>query len=285
MMKAMTFATGVLFGLAYCSAPLLPMQDGENALDKIKEEVQKELGEKFQVTTLLDLYVVASDDPVALKRGMGTVERVYKAMYKEFMKTRPTEPLKVYLFKDKASYEAYNKQAYGREPTTPYGFYMPSERKMVMNIATGLGTLAHEMVHPLNEADFPSIPSWFNEGFASLFEQSYYTDDGGIRGDVNWRLPALQKAIAAGDAPALKEVMKTRRDEFYGKGSGLNYATGRYLCYYLQENGLLVKYYQGFRDNAKEDPSGIETLEKLIGESVDEFEPKFRKFVSRLSYR
>jgi hypothetical protein len=254
--------------------------------DALVDEVKKELGDTFTVKKHMDLFVVACDgDEETMNRGLGTLTRVYQAMFKDFMKTKPTEALKVYLFKDKSSYNAYNKKAYQREPTTPYGFYMPSERKLVMNISTGLGTLAHELVHPLNESDFPEIPSWFNEGFASLFEQSYYTDDKSIRGDVNWRLPALQKVIKDGSAPGLKKVMETSTGEFYGEARGLNYATGRYLCYYLQENNQLVKFYQAFRDGAKDDPTGVATLEKVVGKKLDELEPEFRKFVSQLRYR
>ena len=35
-----------------------------------------------------------------------------------------------------------------------------------------LSVLVHEMVHPFMDADFPACPAWFNEGLASLYEQS-----------------------------------------------------------------------------------------------------------------
>ena len=41
-----------------------------------------------------------------------------------------------------------------------------------MNIATGGGTLVHEIVHPFMAANFEQCPSWFNEGLGSLYEQS-----------------------------------------------------------------------------------------------------------------
>ena len=40
----------------------------------------------------------------------------------------------------------------------------------IMNIATGGGTLVHEIVHPYVEANFPGCPAWFNEGLGSLYE-------------------------------------------------------------------------------------------------------------------
>jgi len=39
-----------------------------------------------------------------------------------------------------------------------------------MNAGLGLGTLTHELIHPIVETDFPRAPTWINEGIASLFE-------------------------------------------------------------------------------------------------------------------
>ena len=69
--------------------------------------------------------------------------------------------------------------------------------------------------------------------------------------------------------------------EFYG-GHGYNqyYAQARYLCYYLQEKGLLVKYYEQFAANAEKDPTGYETLQRVLGEKdMLAFKKKWEKFV------
>ena len=84
----------------------------------------------------------------------------------------------------------------GNEPGTPYGFYSAKHNGLFMNIATGGGTLVHEIVHPYVEADFPNAPPWLNEGLGSLFEQSA-DRDGHIVGLTNWRLAGLQRAIRA----------------------------------------------------------------------------------------
>lgn len=250
------------------------------------EETRRELGDGFSIRTCLDLFVVACDgDDLTMRRGLLTIEEVVGALRKDFVKTPPAEPLRVYLFCSKKSYDEYNLKAYGHEPSTPYGFYMRSQRKLIMNIRTGLGTLAHELVHPYNEADFPSIPAWFNEGFASLHEQSRNLPDGSMRGEVNWRLPGLQEAHFRGTAPSLRSVIQSSTSSFYDDHPGLNYAVARYLCYYLQEHGLLAKYYAAFRDSAKADPTGLATLESVLGRDVEVFEPTFQKFVSRLEFR
>jgi len=61
----------------------------------------------------------------------------------------------------------------GEHPTTPYGYYSRNKKALVMNIGTGGGTLLHEMVHAMAEADFEDIPSWLNEGLGSLYEASF----------------------------------------------------------------------------------------------------------------
>ena len=71
---------------------------------------------------------------------------------------------------------------FDEEPSTPYGYFVPRERRMVMNIRTGGGTLVHEMVHALMKPDFPDVPTWFDEGLASLLEQCRFRPDGTLEG-------------------------------------------------------------------------------------------------------
>jgi hypothetical protein len=132
-----------------------------------------------------------------------------------------------------------------------------------MNISTGGGTLVHEIVHPFIEANFPNCPPWLNEGLGSLYEQSGEVK-GHIHGYTNWRLPGLQNAIKAGQAPAFKTLMGFDARSFYNDDKGTNYAQSRYLCYYLQQKGLLVKFYREFVARQKDDPSGYATLRRIL---------------------
>src|ERR1044071_4001647 len=152
----------------------------------------------------------------------------------------PKEILDIWLFKDAASYERNAQLLFGEKPGTPYGYYSSTHKALVMNISTGGGTLVHEIVHPFIEANFPNCPPWLNEGLGSLYEQSGEVD-GHIHGYTNWRLPGLQKAIEAGQLPSFKTLLGLDANAFYQDQKGTNYAQSRYLCYYLQQRGLLVK--------------------------------------------
>ena len=116
------------------------------------------------------------------------------------------------------------------------------------------------------------MPAWFNEGLASLYEQCRILP-GKLLGLTNWRLPALQKRLREDGCGLLAGVVATSTGEFYGPGSGLNYAAARYLCYDLQEKGLLERFYKEFRRDAAKDPTGRKTLERVLGTTLDAYEP------------
>ncbi len=282
-------ASGSTALTASCGADPIPqyMQDlprTEEDAARVVQEIKRELGEETQVELVDDVFFVASNDtPRSFRTCKGTVARVFRCLYQDFFTKKPDKPIRVYLFRDKQTYEEYCRTAYQKPPSTPFGFYMSRERKMVMNIATGTGTLAHELVHPLLAEDFPEVPSWFNEGFASLYEQSGERA-GKMVGFVNWRLPGLHKALRAGKGVALADLVRTTTEQFYGDERGVNYATARYLCMYLQEHGKLVDFYKAFKASAKEDPTGGAALVKVTDRRLDELDKAWREWVLGLRY-
>ncbi len=232
-------------------------------------------------------FVVIGNSPTSevRSRAVGTVKWAVDRLKQDYFEKDPVEIINIWLFKDRETYEKYNRQLFGRAPHTPFGYYSPAHRALVMNIATGGGTLVHEIVHPFIEANFPQCPSWFNEGLASLYEQSR-DHQGRIWGLTNWRLAGLQQAIQDGDLPSFEELCGTSRDEFYNSDRGSNYAQARYLCYYLQEQGLLKKFYDQFREDVDTDPTGYRTLAKVLGQpDMETFQTEWERFVLRLRFR
>ncbi len=230
--------------------------------------------------------VVGNDSPERIQAyASKTVNWCVQLLKKDYFKKDPKYILDVWLFKEKTTYEKYAKQLWGSKPSTPFGYYSSSDRALVMNIGLGSGTLVHEIVHPFIESNFPGCPSWFNEGLASLYEQCG-SKDGKIVGYTNWRLRGLQVAIDSERVPSFKQLCGTSRREFYQEDPGTNYAQARYLCYYLQEKGLLRTYYHAFVKNAEEDPTGYKTLQKVLKrEDLDAFKADWEKYVMRLRYR
>ena len=219
-----------------------------------------------------------------LERNAQTVRWAADILERDFFDKRPTQILNVYLFDTAGTYERGVKKLTGDAPGTPYGFYSRADRGLFMNIATGGGTLVHEIVHPYVEADFPDAPPWLNEGLGSLFEQSA-EQDGHIVGRTNWRLAGLQSAIAKGRVPAFEALTKMDARTFYGAGSGTNYAQARYLLYYMQEKGLLRDFYKSFRAARAKDPTGYTTLVKTLGErDMAAFQKRWHSYVAKLRF-
>ncbi len=227
------------------------------------EALRARLPPGFHFAIAPPFVVVGDEGPEAVARwARGTVSWAAARLKALYFEKDPGEILEVWLFKDTASYRRHARLFFGDEPTTPYGYYAPDRRALVMNIATGGGTLVHELVHPYVRANFPEAPPWLNEGLGSLYEQS--TERGGhIWGLPNWRLPGLQRAIAAGRLPSFEAMTAADERAFYGTGT--SYAQARYLLYYLQEKGLLVDYYKRFFAARRSDPTGYDTLVRLLG--------------------
>ena len=114
-------------------------------------------------------------------------------------------------------------------------------------------------------------------------EQLACARHGHIHGGVNWRLPALKEALRRGNAPSFERIGDAGRSSFNGKEAGLLYATSRYLLYWLQEKGVLVRYFHAFRAATDADPSGMRTLSDLLGQKLPELRREWERYVSGLT--
>jgi len=283
-MKALVFVAAILL-LPSHSAGL----DGtdENALLQHVRQLRARLPAGTEFTIVVQPpFVVIGDEPsdTVRRRAADTVKFAVDRLKQDYFKKDPTDILDVWLFKDQNSYERHTRELFHETPTTPFGYYSSEHKALIMNIATGGGTLVHEIVHPFMRANFPDCPPWFNEGLGSLYEQC--GERGGhICGYTNWRLAGLQKAVAAGNVPSFEVLTAMNDGQFYEQDPGTNYSQSRYLCYYLQERGLLVKFYQELTANQKEDPTGLRTLQKVLGEDdLAAFRRKWEAFVLRLTF-
>jgi hypothetical protein len=230
-------------------------------------------------------FVVIGDEPAQTVRehSVNTVKWAVDKLKQDFFSKDPKEILDIWLFKDDVSYEKNTLLLFGEKPTTPYGYYSSAHKALIMNISTGGGTLVHEIVHPFMEANFPACPPWFNEGLGSLYEQCGEVE-GHIHGFTNWRLPGLQAAIRAGKAPSFKILTALDANGFYNEDKGTNYGQARYLCYYLQQRNLLIKFYREFYARQKEDPTGYKSLRKILGVvDMNAFKRKWEKYVLGLT--
>lgn len=222
--------------------------------------------------------VVGSGGAEAVRADAQVVAWARDLLQRELFTRQPGAILTVWTFPDEGSYRSGVSAIFGTTPSTPYGYYSPCRRALVMNVGYGYGTMVHELVHAFMDASFPDAPVWLNEGLGSLYEAPSCVDDSGVedadlgcaargrlRGRVNWRLAALARAIAEGRAPTWERMADAGRFAFDGKEGPLLYAASRYTLYWLQEKGLLVAYFRAFQRDHDRDPTGLATLRAILG--------------------
>jgi Peptidase_C39 like family/Protein of unknown function (DUF1570) len=275
-------------------------RDTQIAEERAKVQAAQEAGEEytprkltprivsdFHVELERPFVVIGDDSPRAVQQwSQGTIRWAIERLKRQYFPQNPDHVINIWLFKDKPSYQQNTFDIFGRRPHTPFGYYSPSRKALVMNIDTGGGTLVHEIVHPFVAANFPDCPSWLNEGLGSLYEQCN-SNNGRIWGLTNWRLRGLHEAIKDEEytMPSFKELCSTTTREFYDEDPGTNYAQARYLLYYLQQQGLLEKFYHDFRKSAKEDPTGYGTLQRVVAkDDMEAFQEKWTEFVLGLRF-
>ena len=254
-----------------------------------RKELTPRIVSDFQIV-LQQPFVVVGDDSLSEVESYadGTIQWAVNRLKLDFFPRDPDHVIRIWLFKDKESYEQNTYDLFRRRPHTPFGYYSPPDRALIMNISTGGGTLVHEIVHPFMAANLSGCPSWFNEGLGSLFEQCE-DRNGHIWGLTNWRLRGLHELLKDEEyeMPTFEELCRTTTREFYNEDPGSNYAQARYLCYYLQEKGLLVDYFQMLRKEIRNDPSGYETLKKILEletEETEQFQKDWTEFVLGLRF-
>ncbi len=247
--------------------------------------LRPQLPDGFTMVIEPPFVVVGDGDPADVRwRAEGTVRRYVRLLRQDYFEQDPERVMTIWLFQNSGSLERHHGRIFGDDPASWWGYHSAENNALVVDISTGGGTLAHEMVHPFMAANFPACPAWFDEGLASLYE---YPDerDGHIYGHTNWRLPPLQRALEMGLVQSFTYLTSTSVEEFYGAEVGLNYAQARYLCHYLQENDLLRRYYEEFLSEHEEDPTGYQTLIRVLeSDDMFQFRERWERHVMALDY-
>lgn len=243
-----------------------------------------------ELLTSSDRIIIRSPYVLAGNVAEASLERQYRetilptarALSLAYFDAVPDEPITILMFSTDEAYRNASWHLDRRDTVDYYGYYIRPERRIVLNLSTGDGTLAHELTHALAHFDFPQIPEWFDEGLASVYEEADFSADGlQLVGVSNWRLNHLLHAMQNRQLRTLESLITARRVD--SNGQDIQYAQARYFCLYLQERGLLPFFYRKFRRQVDSDPSGARTLTAVLGtESFDTIDHDFRRWVIAL---
>jgi hypothetical protein len=248
--------------------------------------LENELGAECRVVVRSPFVLGGDLDSGELERWHErTIAPAVRAMQHCYFEAQPNVPVTVLLFRNEQSYNRYCEKLFGDRDISSYGYYKPNLRVLLMNIATGDGTLLHELTHALMDFDFPGVPDWFNEGLASLHEQCRFRAGSGgpwIEGLVNWRLKGLQEVIRQRQLRSLTSLVED--NDFHGPLEGTNYAQARYFCLYMQQQGLLEDFFRVFRKQHVHDPRGLASLAEVFRQTTwQRLDADFQRWVLELA--
>jgi hypothetical protein len=250
------------------------------ACDKRARELGKHIEQNHRVIVRPPFVLAGNLSEQSLDQHYrNTILPTAQALELAYFDFAPNEPITILLYSTEDEYAAAARKLDRRNTVNYYGYYIRPDRRIVLNVQTGAGTLAHELTHALAHFDFPNMPEWFDEGLAAVYEEADFSDDGlQLIGVSNWRLNHLLHAMQKGQLRSLEALITTRR--IRAERQSIDYAHARYFCLYLQERGLLPFFYRKFKANAASDPSGLKTLTKLFGKSnLDSVDRDFRQWV------
>jgi hypothetical protein len=161
--------------------------------------------------------------------------------------------------------------------------------------ATGLlfATLYHESFHAyLGNFVYPpkimEVPRWLNEGLAQIFETAIIEGSELRVGHANeQRLARVKDASAKGELVPLVDLLGSGHEQFAlshmsnRQVSDRHYYTSWALAFYLTFERRLLgsEALDHFIKQVNDRVDARKAFEELIGESVDKFEPEFRKYI------
>jgi hypothetical protein len=249
-----------------------PPRSRPQKVPKSLRDLREQMGEDFQIARRGE-FLVASDVDTQEFRTLvdGVLACCHEYLVRDYFDAKGKKAVTVYVFRDERSYAAHLRLLFNMEPISPYGHYGHSQRYIVVNYDTGPGTLVHELTHALMAPDFPQAPIWVSEGIASLYEQCRVEEDT-LKGDPNWRLPELLDALANKTVTPLDVLLGLSVRNFRRDHESLHYAESRYFCKYMEEKGVLRKFYHLFRDGYSQDNTGLKFVLQAFGKSLPEVE-------------
>ena len=96
-----------------------------------------------------------------------------RVVHRQFFKADYEYPIKVLVLQDREKFQAFMQREYKMETPPGFGVFIHELNLFATYESSGLGTFAHEIMHPLVEANLPLHPVWATEGIPSFFEKFY----------------------------------------------------------------------------------------------------------------
>jgi hypothetical protein len=224
-----------------------------------------------RVVTEEGTFVLVAGDPSApLDEAAALVHKTVEALWRGSFFHKPEAAVSVWVFGSRATYEQFRREWAPESNPKDYSFYRATDRLLLFCPAgSSMGTLAHEVAHPLALADAPHAPFFVQEGIPALFEVPIFRPDGSITGGSHFRLQTLRDALANKQKAPLVRVdhlfSLTTEDAFDDANWYIHYADAREFFRFLDSRGQLWPWYHRLREDILVDRDGTKALGAVVG--------------------
>ncbi len=92
---------------------------------------------------------------------------------RDFFKVDFDFPIRVLVLEDQDEFKKFAEQQLKVKDPPGFGMYFYATKMFVTYETSGLGTYAHEIMHPLVDRNLPNAPAWSIEGIPAFFEKFY----------------------------------------------------------------------------------------------------------------
>ena len=163
------------------------------------------------------------------------------------------------------------------------GAYEHSKRRLV---AQDLGaTLRHEFIHVLHWRDMNRLgqvhATWIQEGLASLVED-YEVAGTTLVPVASWRTNIVKRMKDRRVLPTIQTLAQTEIQAFTRTRPLAKYAQARTIMLYLLDQHELSAFYDQYTQHFDDDPTGIASLEAVLGKEITQIEDDFRTWIDGL---
>lgn len=147
-------------------------------------------------------------------------------------------------------------------------------------------SLRHEFFHVLHWRHMDRLgqqhPFWIMEGLAALLEDVDRTPEGEFVLRPSWRTNIAKRLEKAGALTPWPRLASMKRESFMGGTASANYAQSRALFMYLHERGVLDDWYADYTARYAEDPTGLASVERVLGAPAKQAERAYRAWLRAL---
>jgi hypothetical protein len=208
-----------------------------------------------------------------------------KLVNRDFFKTDFDYPIRVLVFEDQAQFKQFLIQQLHMADPPNFGVYVYAYKFFATYEDSGIGTFAHEILHPLVERNLKDRPQWAMEGIPTFFEKFYgYWKDDELTvywGYQNpWRIQQLAKNLTQLD---LKQIIADTDSPAHFNWVENNESSCRMATVFLWQQGRFKRFLNLI---AAHDKAGYPTyFEAAMEMPVEKIVPLWQNYLNDVAAR